>query len=50
MGSSPSAPTKLLGVEESTIEVDSVEIVEIAIEEIMNDDTNVEFNTIETNE
>ena len=32
-------------VEEPTIEADSVEVVEIAIEE-----TNVELNTVETNE
>jgi hypothetical protein len=37
-------------VEEPTIEADSVEVVEIAIEETMNDETNVELNTVETNE
>ena len=37
-------------VEESTIEADSVEVVEIAIEETENEETNVELNTEETNE
>lgn len=37
-------------VEEPTIEADSVEVVEIAIEETVNDETNVELNTEETNE
>ena len=37
-------------VEEPTIEADSVEVVEIAIEESVNDETNVELNTAETNE
>ena len=37
-------------VEEPTIEADSVEVVEIAIEETENDETNVELNTEETNE
>lgn len=36
---------KIEVVEEPTIKADSVEVVEIAIEE-----TNVEFNTVETNE
>jgi hypothetical protein len=36
---------KIEVVEEPTIEADSVEVVEIAIEE-----TNVELNTVETNE
>ena len=37
-------------VEEPTIEADSVEVVEIAIEETKNEETNVELNTEETNE
>jgi hypothetical protein len=37
-------------VEEPTIEADSVEVVEIAIEETENDETNVELNTVDTNE
>lgn len=37
-------------VEEPTIEADSVEVVEIAIEETVNDETNVELNIEETNE
>ena len=37
-------------VEEPTIEADSVEVVEIAIEVTENEETNVELNTAETNE
>ena len=37
-------------VEEPTIEADSVEVVEIAIEQTENEETNVELNTEETNE
>ena len=37
-------------VEEPTIEADSVEVVEIAIEQTENEETNVELNTAETNE
>ena len=36
--------------EEPTIEADSVEVVEIAIEQTENEETNVELNTAETNE
>lgn len=41
---------KIEVVEEPTIEADSVEVVEITIEETENEDTNVELNTVETNE
>ena len=41
---------KIEVVEEPTIETDSVEVVEIAIEEAGNEETNVELNTVETNE
>lgn len=44
------AVEKIEVVEEPTIEADSVEVVEIAIEETENDETNVELNTVETNE
>lgn len=37
-------------VDEPTIEADSVKVVEIAIEKTANDETNVELNTVETNE
>ena len=37
-------------LEEPTIETDSVEVVEIAIDESENDETDVELNTEETNE
>ena len=37
-------------VEEPTIEADSVEVVEIAIEATEDEETNVELNTVETNE
>lgn len=37
-------------VVEPTIEADSVEVVEIAIEETENEETNVELNTVDTNE
>ena len=37
-------------VEEPTIVADSVEVVGIAIDETANEETNVELNTVETNE
>lgn len=41
---------KIEVVEEPTIKADSVEVVEIAIEATEDEETNVEFNTVETNE
>ena len=41
---------KIEVVEEPTIEADSVEVVEITIDETANEETNVELNTAETNE
>lgn len=41
---------KIEVVEEPTIEADSVEVVEIAIDETENEETNVKLNTEETNE
>ena len=41
---------KIEVVEEPTIAADSVEVVDIAIEQTENEETNVELNTVETNE
>ena len=41
---------KIEVVEEPTIKADSVEVVEIAIEATEDEKTNVELNTVETNE